>query len=159
MKVTGCLWNPCSPHVWRFHGSICTSWTWSRLIPTSFLRTNCHPVFLLVNPHYAPLIAQLFSACFAVKGHSCQHTKGRLSSNKREHDYKSYWVECKVEIKQEEVESLGRTIIFLLKGHGMFVFGFVCFFVQISAQGFCFVSRCWFLTEGKSPGSLCSPAF
>lgn len=49
----------------------------------SYLRTSCRNVSLSVNRHYAPHTAQMFSVCFAVKGHSCQHTKGQLSSNKR----------------------------------------------------------------------------
>lgn len=114
--------------------------------PTSYLRTNCCHISLSVNPHYAPLITQLFSVCFTVKGHSCQHTKGQLSSNKREHDYKSYWVECKVEIKQQKVGSLGHTIIFLLKSHGVFIFYvfdifFIMFFRHFSA-GIRLVSHC-----------------
>lgn len=136
MKVTGWLWNLCSPHVWWFQIHLLVLYVKATNFPTFYLRTNCRHVSLSVNLHYAPLIAQLFSVCFTVKGHNCQHTKGRLSSNKREHDYKSYWVECEVEIKQEKVGSLGRTIICLVKGHGVFFcFFFLMFFIHISAQG------------------------
>lgn len=53
------------------------------------------------------------------------------------------------------MESLGRTIIFLLKGHGMFFF----FFFRFQLRDFVLCPAVGFVTEGKSPGSLCSPAF
>lgn len=51
---------------------------------TSYLRTRPRNVSVSANLRDAPHTEQMFSVCFTVKGHSCQHTKGQLPSNKRE---------------------------------------------------------------------------
>lgn len=142
------LWTQrLSNHTWTHVGERVTCGTCALLVQDgrvsyvmvtnfdiSYLRTSCRNVSLSVNRHYAPHTAQMFSVCFAVKGHSCQHAKGQLSSNKRVRAITKA-TESIAKLRQSRRRSLALGIIsspllFLLSR------ATACLFIQhISAQG------------------------